>query len=99
MMDLSDGLASDLPRLARASRVGFEVDTAKLPLNPGCSCENGLQDGEDYELLFAVPPGAKIQLEAEWRATFPKLRLTAIGRLVEKGRSQFVGKGYDHFAR
>jgi thiamine-monophosphate kinase len=99
MMDLSDGLASDLPRLARASRVGFEVDTAKLPLNPGCSRENGLQDGEDYELLFAVPPSTKKQLEAEWRTTFPKLRLTAIGRLVENERSQLMGKGYDHFAR
>jgi len=99
MMDLSDGLASDLPRLARASRVGFEVDLANLPLHQGCSRENGLQDGEDYELLFAVPPGAKRTLEAEWRTTFPKLRLTAIGRLVENGLSQFIGKGYDHFAR
>ena len=62
MMDLSDGLASDLPRLTRASQVGFEVDLAKLPLNRGCSRENGLQDGEDYELLFAVPPSAKKRL-------------------------------------
>src|ERR1700680_37680 len=99
MMDLSDGLASDLPRLTRASQVGFEVDLAKLPLNRGCSRENGLQDGEDYELLFAVPPSAKKRLEAEWRTMFPKLRLTAIGRLVENDRSQFIGKGYDHFAR
>jgi thiamine-monophosphate kinase len=58
-----------------------------------------LQDGEDYELLFAVPPSAKKRLEAEWRTMFPKLRLTAIGRLVENNRSQFIGKGYDHFAR
>jgi len=99
MMDLSDGLASDLPRLTRASQVGFEVDLTKLPLNRGCSRENGLQDGEDYELLFAVPPSAKKRLETEWRTMFPKLRLTAIGRLVENDRSQFIGKGYDHFAR
>ena len=97
MMDLSDGLASDLPRLAMASRLGFEVDLAALPLHPGASQENGLRDGEDYELLFALPAAAKRRLEIAWRAKFPKLRLTAIGRLVENGRSHFLGKGYDHF--
>lgn len=99
MMDLSDGLASDLPRLARASEIGFVVDLAELPLNRGCSPENGLQDGEDYELLFAVPAHTKRRLEAEWRTMFPKLRLTPIGRLVDSDRSQFIGKGYDHFAQ
>jgi len=99
MMDLSDGLASDLPRLAKASRLGFEVDLARLPLHRGSSPENGLRDGEDYELLFAVPTAAKKRLEIEWRTKFPKLRLTAIGRLVENGTADFSGKGYDHFAR
>jgi thiamine-monophosphate kinase len=99
MMDLSDGLASDLPRLAKASRLGFEVDLARLPLHRGSSPENGLRDGEDYELLFAVPTAAKKRLEIEWRRKFPKLRLTAIGRLVENGTADFSGKGYDHFAR
>jgi thiamine-monophosphate kinase len=99
MMDLSDGLASDLPRLAKASRLGFEVDLARLPLHRGSSPENGLRDGEDYELLFAVPTAAKKRLEIEWRTKFPKLRLTAIGRLVENGTADFSGNGYDHFAR
>jgi thiamine-monophosphate kinase len=97
MMDLSDGLASDLPRLAKASRLGFEVDLAALPLHQGASPENGLRDGEDYELLFALPAAAKKRLELEWRRKFPSLRLTAIGRLVENGRTHFLGKGYDHF--
>jgi thiamine-monophosphate kinase len=97
MMDLSDGLASDLPRLAKASRLGFEVDLAALPLHQGASPENGLQDGEDYELLFALPAAAKKRLEMEWRREFPNLRLTAIGRLVENGRTHFLRKGYDHF--
>src|ERR1700741_3063606 len=82
MMDLSDGLASDLPRLASASRLGYEVDLAGLPLHPGATPENGLRDGEDYELLFAVPAAAKKELEAAWRVKFPRLPLTAIGRLV-----------------
>ncbi len=98
MMDLSDGLASDLPRLAMASRLGFNVDLANLPLHRGSSPENGLRDGEDYELLFAVPPSVKKRLETEWRAKFPKLRLTAIGQLVENGRTYFSRTGYDHFA-
>jgi thiamine-monophosphate kinase len=99
MMDLSDGLASDLPRLAKASHLGFEVDLAKLPLHQGCSPKNGLGDGEDYELLFAVPATASKRLETEWPVKFPKLRLTSIGRLVEIGRTHFSEKGYDHFAR
>jgi len=85
--------------LATSSRLGFEVDLARLPLNRGCGPENGLRDGEDYELLFALPPAAKFRLETAWRKKFPKLQLTAIGRLVEQGRTAFSGKGYDHFAR
>jgi thiamine-monophosphate kinase len=99
MMDLSDGLASDLPRLASASSLGFEVDLGSLPLHRGCSRENGLRDGEDYELLFAIPAIAKQRLEREWRRKFPGLRLTAIGKLVENGMTHFLGRGYDHFAR
>ncbi|MBV8227417.1 MAG: thiamine-phosphate kinase [Verrucomicrobia bacterium] len=99
MMDLSDGLASDLPRLARASKLGFDVDLSMLPLSRGVTVQNGLRDGEDYELLFAVAPGERIRLEAEWRAQFGRLPLTAIGRLVEKGRTRFADKGYDHFTR
>jgi thiamine-monophosphate kinase len=98
MMDLSDGLASDLPRLARASKLGFDVDLSMLPLNRGVTVQNGLRDGEDYELLFAVAPSERVRLEAEWRAKFAKLPLTAIGRLVERGRIRFDDKGYDHFA-
>lgn len=99
MMDLSDGLASDLPRLAMASRLRFELDLGCLPLHRGSSPENGLSDGEDYELLFSLPETAKKRLEAEWPERFPKLRLTAIGRLVAKGSPHLLGKGYDHFAR
>ena len=70
---------------------------AALPLQQGASQENGLRDGEDYELLFALPAAAKNRLEREWRRKFSNLRLTAIGRLVENGRTHLSGKGYDHF--
>jgi thiamine-monophosphate kinase len=97
MMDLSDGLGSDLPRLAAASSLGFEVNLADLPLSKGCSPENALRDGEDYELLFAVPQGVKSHLEKAWKKAFPRLRLTAVGRLMDLGHREFAHKGFDHF--
>jgi thiamine-monophosphate kinase len=99
MMDLSDGLGTDLPRLAMASKVGFEVALENLPLNNGCGPENAVKDGEDYELLFAVPPAVKSLLELKWKKAFPRLPLTAIGRLVDTGQHKFAQKGFDHFAR
>lgn len=99
MMDLSDGLGADLPRLARASGVGFEVDEAAVPLNPGCGIEQAISDGEDYELLFAVSPRDSGSLERKWRRKFPRLPLTRIGRLNQKSesRNQKLPGGYVHF--
>jgi thiamine-monophosphate kinase len=81
MMDLSDGLAADLPRLAIASRVGFEVDRDALPLTANATIENAIGDGEDYELLFAISSRQRKRLQTSWRKTFPKLLLTRIGCL------------------
>jgi thiamine-monophosphate kinase len=71
MMDLSDGLASDLPRLCAASGVGAVLDAAAVPVHADVArhtdgrspLDHALGDGEDYELLFtapgqANPPGA-----------------------------------------
>lgn len=101
MMDLSDGLGADLPRLAQASRVGFEVDEAALPLNPGCTRTQAISDGEDYELLFAISPRHSARLLKSWRQKFPKLVLTRIGKLNSKfgiRNSKFPG-GYVHFKK
>ncbi|HEX8489613.1 MAG TPA: thiamine-phosphate kinase, partial [Chthoniobacterales bacterium] len=101
MMDLSDGLGSDLPRLARASGVGFELDEAALPRNPGCSTKQAISDGEDYELLFAISPRESAGLIKGWRRKFPKILLTRIGRLkskIENRKSKFP-KGYVHFKK
>jgi len=97
MMDLSDGLGSDLPRLAKASGTGFEIDFAALPKNENCSDEQALTDGEDYELLFAVSEDHGQKLEKEWRAVFPELPLSCIGRLTEAKAEPFSRPGYDHF--
>ena len=52
MIDVSDGLALDLHRLADASGVGFVLDD--VPLAPGATLQEALGGGEDYELLVAV---------------------------------------------
>jgi thiamine-monophosphate kinase len=101
MMDLSDGLGADLPRLARASRLGFEVDEAALPLNPGCTTKQAISDGEDYELLFAISPKDSRSLPARWRKKFPKVPLTRIGRLNPQSaiRNPKLPSGYVHFQK
>src|SRR5256886_3451557 len=99
MMDLSDGLGADLPRLAKASKLGFKIDKEKLPLAPGAKIDNAISDGEDYELLFAISPRDRDRLQREWKRKFPKLPLTRIGSLVHP--SSFIPqpflRGYVHF--
>jgi thiamine-monophosphate kinase len=99
MMDLSDGLGADLPRLARASKVGFDIELENLPVAGGATIDNAISEGEDYELLFAVSPGAKNSLEREWRRKFPKLLLTRIGSLNRKSQiaNRKLPSGYVHF--
>lgn len=59
MMDISDGLAGDIRHIMRASRVGARLDSSRIPLNPGATLDSALSGGEDFELLFTVPPGQK----------------------------------------
>ena len=63
MIDISDGLAIDLWRICRASGVGAEIEAAAVPIAPEATAgrdieplEAALGDGEDYELLFTLPP-------------------------------------------
>ena len=99
MIDLSDGLGADLPRLARASKVGFKVDKNSLPLASGAKIENAISDGEDYELLFAISPRDRKRLQRDWSKKFPKLKLTRIGSLNPKSKIQNpkLRSGYVHF--
>jgi thiamine-monophosphate kinase len=99
MMDLSDGLGADLPRLARASKLGFTIDKRALPLTPGATIDNAISDGEDYELLFAISPRDRARLQKSWRKKFPKLLLTRIGSLIQPSTLdlQPLRGGYLHF--
>lgn len=99
MMDLSDGLGADLPRLAEASRKGYAVDLDALPRHRGCSVEQALGDGEDYELLFAAAPREARNLENAWPAKFPRVPLTRIGTLLaDRRRRTPLAAGYAHFS-
>jgi len=99
MMDLSDGLGADLPRLARASKLGFDIDLENLPVARGLTIDNAISEGEDYELLFAISARDRNSLERQWRRKFPKLRLTRIGSLNRKSQvaNRRLPSGYVHF--
>lgn len=59
-MDLSDGLSTDLRHLCRESAVGAEIEVGSLPVHPRATVEEALHGGEDYELLFTVPPKVRL---------------------------------------
>lgn len=96
MMDLSDGLGSDLPRLAHASGVGFSVELADLPCHEGISPEQACGEGEDYELLFTYPMERASQLERDWSNAFPDVLLSRIGYITPSGCSS-LPRGWEHY--
>jgi len=96
MMDLSDGLGADLPRLAKASGVGFALEEEALPRTRGCSITDAINDGEDYELLFALSPNDADVLGKKWRQKFPRLPLTRIGHLTQPA-SRNTNHGFHGF--
>lgn len=99
MMDLSDGLGTDLPRLAKASRKGYAVDREAVPRHRGRTPEQAVGDGEDYELLFAIGARDVARLAAAWRLRFPRLPLTRIGTLLaDRSRRTPLASGYAHFS-
>ncbi|MGH8048806.1 MAG: thiamine-phosphate kinase [Chthoniobacterales bacterium] len=99
MMDLSDGLGTDLPRFANSSRKGYEVNLAAIPRHSGCTVGHAMSDGEDYELLFAIASNDAEALTAAWRQKFPRVPLSRIGTLLSdrKLRTPLVA-GYTHFS-
>lgn len=92
MMDISDGIASDLKHILKASQQGAEVLLEQLPVSPVlksvCEKQNwNVEDlaaggGEDYELLFTVVPDKFDQLQTNFLTRFNK-PIFAIGRITE----------------
>jgi thiamine-monophosphate kinase len=96
MIDLSDGLAADVRRLAAASGTGALVELARLPLAPGATLEQAAAGGEDYELLAAVPPDAALPV---WATEIGALTEGPEVRLVDADGTERDLVGYDHFRR
>ena len=99
MMDISDGLATDLRHILKASGVGAELDSSNIPMLG--SLKEALFDGEDFELLFTAPPDAifqTLELTASGLTS-----LSCIGKIT--GRTEellldgdpLAGKAFEHF--
>lgn len=96
MIDLSDGLSSDLAHICRASKLGAKIFAEKVPLDPDLArltnsfdeqLDLALNGGEDYQLLFTVPPERVCEL-AEMH------RFTVIGEMTgEPERIEIVRDG------
>ncbi len=87
MMDLSDGLGPDLLKMCEAGGVSAVLEAARIPRHAGCSLDQALNEGEDFELLIAV---AARDAEKLTRSLGKDLRcgLRRIGTVVaKKGKS------------
>jgi len=91
MIDISDGLATDLRHLIGSSRVGAELFPAKIPLAPAITksalrrtaLRHAFCDGEDYELLFTVAAAKAAALIGAWPKVF-KTPCAQIGRITDR---------------
>lgn len=72
MMDLSDGLASDIHRLLEESHLGADIDLDTLPVAPEATHEDALTGGEDYKLLLTADAQRVAQLCADFEARFDR---------------------------
>jgi len=102
-IDVSDGLSIDLAHLVHQSGCGAVLDTSSVPIHDDARrlareradgrspLEHALSDGEDFELILAVPPGEAERMIAEQPLDVP---LTAIGEFVpEQGLWQIDAEG------
>jgi thiamine-monophosphate kinase len=110
MIDISDGLARDLGRLCEANGLGAEIWADAIPIAEAAATgrdvsplQAALGDGEDYELLFALPRGQATRAAGD---TNVPCGVTEIGRLTKEpglvlvhadGRREEIEEaGWDH---
>lgn len=108
MIDVSDGLSSDLNRICRASRVGAIVEAERIPLSDEAKKTNdplgsALNDGEDFELLFTLSEEQCEKLLKSWDGSPGISRIgtvtdTEVMELRTQGGQvqRLAAGGYDH---
>ncbi|HEX5070565.1 MAG TPA: thiamine-phosphate kinase [Vicinamibacterales bacterium] len=113
-MDLSDGLADAVRQIAEASGTGAEIDSTAIPVQPGAASwlarggadpiDAALTGGEDYELLFAVPPRRRKAFLAAIRhvGNLPVAKVGTLTRdpaitLMRAGVATTLNSGFSHF--
>lgn len=111
MMDLSDGLSSDLNRICRQSNTGAIIEQEFIPISNAAKkakapVSAALNDGEDFELLFTLSQKDAKKLLADWRE---KLPITIIGKItadkkirLRKPNGKLIDLppiGYDHLRK
>lgn len=100
-IDISDGLLQDAQRLAQASGVAIEIQSAALPRDPGVGLAQALFGGEDFELLWTADPKQRKRLQGLEKKLH--LGLHQIGQVVAGRGLRVDGKiwngagGFDHF--
>ncbi len=81
MIDISDGLSTDLTRLCRASGAGAVLHENAIPIaslnRHEVELRHALHGGDEYQLLFTVPPGRRLP------ASYKEISLSLIGYIVE----------------
>lgn len=103
MIDISDGLSTDLSHICQASGVGAVINQLLVPLAPGATLHDALHGGEDYELLFTASPKAKVPVEIRgvpvteigW---VTKEKNVLISDLKTRSR-QLAAEGWQHFEK
>ena len=104
MIDLSDGLASDLKHILDVSGCGATLLKTALPIRQAARLRAktrtsekppvvaALTDGEDYELLFTVASKEAVSVLDGWKRKFPDTQLTCIGKITEEPGLYFQEK-------
>ncbi|MDQ2754749.1 MAG: thiamine-phosphate kinase [Actinomycetota bacterium] len=97
MIDVSDGLATDLGHLAQASSVGFDLEW--IPVATGADESDALGGGEDYELVFTAPDAEAVMAGFDLCAMRPPLMIGRCSsqRSGRRLRGEQLGRfGWEH---